>query len=168
MTSNIGDDIRRTFALAAMQKEAKHIQASHQWNRANEIMQRCGRLRETENRLFRDHYDIRVEAARHRLIDDAGRRGRPFRPEGAGADRFNPIAILTQADRDVRAAHHRRLMRIGDLELEKLAALVKQSERENARKHEAQSDFQRAADRRSAQDRRETPGPEKPPGRTRD
>ncbi|MEJ0017576.1 MAG: hypothetical protein WDN25_13620 [Acetobacteraceae bacterium] len=168
MTSTIGDDIRQTFALAAMQREAKHLKTSEQWNRTNEIMQRCARLREQEQLQFHRFYDTRVDAARRRLIDATGQVHRDLRPRDTGSDRFDAEAIRRQAEREVRGAHDRKLIKIGELEFQKLTALVRQSDRENKLRDEVRIGFHRAADRRSAQDRRNAPGPEKPTGPVKD
>jgi hypothetical protein len=159
MAMTLAEELRLTFDLASMRQEAKHIQTPRQWAMANDIGLQARKLRDTEKRLFVERYDSRVETAQRRLIDEGARQRREFKPVGTGADRFDRAAINRQAQRDVRAAHERRLTRIDRIELRELRMLVLQSGRENAIQGMARTDFNRASDRRAGPDRRRN-GPE--------
>lgn len=127
----MGDDIntalRRAFELASMRKAAEALKTPEHWAEATEIGNRSRQLRETEERLFRERYDTRVEAARRRIIDEAGSRQRGFAPRWAGADRFDTEETLRQAQREVRGAHERRLGRIAGVESRALSSLLARS-----------------------------------------
>lgn len=104
-------------------------------------------------------YPTRVEVARRRLIDEAAKRGVELKPWWAGDDRFDKAAIQRQAERDVRRAHERRLLRIEEAERQGLRAIVHRSMRENNMRGIAREAFDRAADRRTGLERRDRERP---------
>lgn len=136
MADSIASELRRAFAVASMRKEAELLQKPEHWAEVRGIRTRAQDLTDTEKRLYHDRYDTRVEAARRRIIDQAGSRTRTFTPGWAGADRFDAADTLRQAHRTVRAAHEQRLGRIDAMELKALTSLVERSGRENARPQE--------------------------------
>lgn len=131
MTTSIASELRNAFELASMRKAAEALKTPEHWAEANEIRNRSQKLRDTEERLYRETYDTRVEAARSRIIDEAGERTRTFAPGWAGADRFDAADTLRQAQREVRNAHEQDQGRIAATELTALTALVDRSGQEN-------------------------------------
>ena len=130
MADHIASELRRAFELASMRKAAEMLTAPDHWAEANAIRMRSQRLRETEERLFRQRFATRVEVARRRIIDEAGTRQRSFAPIWAGADRFDAAQTLRQADREVKQAHEQRLALITRLELNATTGLLARARRE--------------------------------------
>ena len=154
MPLSINEELRRTFELATLRKEAQAIRHREQWNAVQTLHQRCIEARTREKDLYAARYLARVEQRRRRLIDEAGTMQRQLAPIGTGVDRFNPEDRLRQAQRDVRRAHAGRLDRIDEFERRQLSELVTRYRRENAVREKTMIDFSRAADRRSGLDRR--------------
>lgn len=152
MGLSITEELRRTFALATLRREAESAQSPRQWRQLNELKTRCSEARAREEDLYAARYDARVEARRRQLIDMAGTRGRDFKPGFAGADRFSPEGTLNQAQRDVRLAHVRRLQRIDDYEHDTLKASLERFDGENRQRGVARDAFNEAADRRANPD----------------
>lgn len=154
--TKIAEEIRRAFALASMRRVARDIATPTQWSRAGDIQSKARKLRYDEERLFHLRYDTRVETAMKRLIADGGTRRRDLKPSGAASDRFDKASLLLQAQREVRAAHDRRLMTIDRGEMRLLSKLMEESRRENAMSVRMHDAFLRSADRRIGPDRRRT------------
>lgn len=150
----IEDELRRTFELASLRKEAKGIETPRQWAAVTKLRARCRDAIAREKELYASRYDTRVETARRRLIDGAARKDETLKPWWGVADRFSPAATLRQAQRDVRDAHQRRIERIDEFERGQLSIIVEQSRRENRLQGTARDDFNRTADRRTGLERR--------------
>jgi hypothetical protein len=158
MPLTINEEVRRTFELASLRREAKTINTPRQWREVSKMMTRCDDARTREKDLYVARYDSRVEVARRRLVNEAGRKSNDLQPRWATGDRFSPDATLRQAQRDVRAAHQARIERIDEIERKLLRALVQQFGRENAMRGLARESFDRAADRRTGLERRRPRG----------
>lgn len=150
----IAEELRRHFDLASLRREANALRISRHWGARNEIGRRADRARRKEERLYETRYDTRVEQTRLRLIDEAGRKDRDLTPLWASEDRFSPQATLRQAQREVRAAHERRIGRIDEFESKALGDLIRKAMREQNLVNRAQEAFTRATDRRSGMERR--------------
>ncbi|MCA1241455.1 hypothetical protein LC092_03280 [Stappia stellulata] len=157
MALSLSETLRRTFHLAALRREMDVLRTGRQREAARRLMHRCEDLRQREIRRFRDLYDTRVERARRRIIDRAGARHRDLTPAFAGEDRFSPADTLRLAQRDVRAAHERRLARIDEIETRGLETLMRGALRQTTLRGTVRADFKRASNRRSGQDRRRGP-----------
>lgn len=151
---SIDRELRRTFELASLKREAKTILTAGEWQTFRKIEEVHDAQRHAEERRYRDEYDTRVETERRRLIDAAGTKGRSFTHRWAGADRFDKDAIERQARRAVQEAHHRRLTAIDDMRAKDLGRLLKNCERSRSLSRQFQSDFSRAAYRRMGIERR--------------
>lgn len=154
MDQPIADELRRQFDLASLRKEADALKTSRHWHQRAEIGRRTDRARTKEEQLYELRYETRVEQARLRLIDRAGKRSADLKPAWAGDDRFAPDATLRQAQREVRAAHERRLGQIDTFERSALRDLIRKAMRENNVSGRAQEAFTRMVDRRSGMERR--------------
>jgi len=154
MNLPISEELRREFDLVSLRREARALRTSRQWSEVQRLEKRCGGARAKEEALYAARYETRVEQARRRLIDQAGSRSRDLKPGWATEDRFSPDATLRQAQRDVHAAHERRMQRITDYEAGALRGLIAKSMRENNLRGVAREDFGRSVDRRSDMERR--------------
>ncbi|MFD1301744.1 hypothetical protein [Methylobacterium marchantiae] len=159
MGLTLKEELRRAFELATLRREAKDIRTPRQWAQADALMTRSRVLRDREERLFAERYDMRVEATQRRLIDAAGTPPRILQPRWIGLDRFDASALLRQAQRDVHAHHDRRISRIKEAEARALEGIVRHAAQENAVHGIARDAFQRAADQRHIHDRRRRTGP---------
>lgn len=145
----IEDELRRTFELASLRKEATGLRTASQWAAVVKLQGRCAKAFLQEKASFARRYDTRVEIAYRRLLGEAGRPGMTLQPSWASADRFSPDAILRQAQREVRHAHQQRIDRIKDFERRQLSVIVERSRRENRLQGMARDDFNHATDRRA-------------------
>ena len=155
MAFSINEELRRSFELASLRREANAIQSPRQWAEVIKLQTRCRDLRAKEIDLFHSRSTTRVEQRRKRLIDEAGLREFHFKPRWAiGNDRFDPEATLRQAQRDVRGAHAARIKKIEDYERRKLKDYVVRFGRLNEERGLAREAFGRATERRTGFDRR--------------
>lgn len=156
MTLLVRDELKLTFDLATLRHEARSIKAPHQWRRATELINRCVDARTREKDLFAERYDARVEMRRREFVATAGAVHRDLKPGWSAPDRFAPDITLRQAQRDVRNAHATRINRIDLIERRELERLCAEARRENVLRGKAANDFEKAADRRTGEDRRRT------------
>lgn len=157
MNTSITGELKRSFDLASLRKEAKTLNRPEHWAEINRITTRCDKARQREERLHAAFFDTRVEMARRRLIDEAGTIGRDLKPLSFGDDRFDRNAITRQAQRLVLKSHERRLARIDELERRSLGAVVDRARQENPSPAPARDEFTRVANRRDGKDRRSGP-----------
>lgn len=154
MPLSVNEELRRTFELATLRKEAQIIRHPDQWKSVQELRVRCTEARKWEKDLYARHYHTRVEQRRRQLVDQAGAKHSRLVPWGGSVDRFSPAETLRQAQRDVRLIHAARIQRIDDFEHRHLNLLLERYARENGVREKVMSDFGRAADRRSGVERR--------------
>lgn len=154
MESTVTEEIRRTFDLAALRREAASIRTPRLWEDVVDIKRRCQAARTKEKDLYVTRYDSRVETVRRRLVDEAGVITRDFRPGWAGEDNFSPDTTLRQAEREVRERHHSRIGRIDEYERQGLREVVRESMQLNNLEGQAREAFGRATDRRVGPERR--------------
>ena len=155
MRLSVNEELRRTFELATLRKEAKAIKSPDQWWEIQDLRWRCIDAREKEKKLYLNRHSARVEQRRRQLIDEAGTVRREHKPGWAGSDRFDPDITFRQAQRDVRLAHARRIQRIDDFERDRLTVLVDRFREENRMRGVAVQEFGHAADRRGIERRRD-------------
>ena len=148
------DDVRMTFRLATLRREAGAIKTGPQWQRVRAIQERCDKLRKQETRLFKERYLTRVEMQVNALMHKAGRKTLEHKPRFGGVDRFDRDALLRQARRQVAAQHHKRLMVIDHEETRGLEKEMRRAKSENLRKGHAREAFTKTVDRKAAKDRR--------------
>ena len=157
MPVRIDDDLRRTFHLSALRRQAKEIATPRQQHRHADIVESFAKARERLERSYRQQFDTRVEVARRRIIDKAASRRRWLTPMGTAEDRFNPADTLRQARREVRDAHERRRQRLDQIEERMLTDHIEQARRQNLIQGVATSQFRQATERRQAPERRHRP-----------
>ena len=154
MALSTNEEIRRIFELATMRREAEAIKTSHQWRKARSLVDRCWSARFREKKLYAERYQTRVEVRRLQLVNEAGAIGRDFQPAWGGGDKFSPEATKRQAERDVRAAHERRMQRIAQFEHGGLTGIMEECRHLDPHTGLAVDAFSRATDRRDGIDRR--------------
>jgi len=154
MGLGLGEEVRLAFRLATLRREASTVKTGPQWERTRAIGERCERLREEEKKLYRERYLTRVEVARKRLSNDAGKKTREYKPRFVGEDRLDKDALWRQAGREVKAAHRRRLAMIDREEARGLDQEMKRAYGENRCRNVAREDFNKTVDRRTSMERR--------------
>jgi hypothetical protein len=158
MALSLAEQLRRSFDLATLKRQARTLKTARHWQQANHLMLRCDALRTKELRLYRERYDTRVEVECRRLLHDSASARRELKPNWIGQDRFNAADLLRQARRNVLAHHENRLGRLDALETRELRRIVWKAARENQIEGTAQDAFTRAVDRRMGMDRRQQRG----------
>lgn len=154
MSENITQQLKRTFHLAGLRHEAKHIRNSDDWSEMGKIRDRYAKAYRKEERTFRAEYLTRVEAAQKRLIDKAGSKTKDFKHRWFGNDRFNSEAILRQAQREVRAHHRVQMDLIEKRETRELETLLSRNAPDKDQRVRSKYDFQKATNRRDGVERR--------------
>lgn len=154
MTRDPGTEIRTLFAQAALRNEAARGLSGDGWADYQKIQADYADDTRFEERRFLAEYQSRFEAARKRIIDEAGVPERKFAPRWFGRDKFDVGVIDRQADREVRMAHVERLERLRqrrDTSFDMVFAAEGLNPKEPGK---VQTAFTRATDRRSGPDRR--------------
>lgn len=154
MGLNVHEELRRAFELATLRSEAETIRTPRQWQAVARLKERCAAAQMRENALYEEHFLDRVSAARRRIIDAAGSKDAALKPSWGGTDRFNPVATLREAQRQVRASHQGRIARIEAFERRGLALIIERARHEDEARHIARQVFNRAAERRTGRERR--------------
>ncbi len=154
MNLSISQEIKQTFHLVALRKEAKDLVTGRQWEKRDGLIQRCDQARGKEIGLFKERFDVRVANEQKKLIDEAGSKTRNYKPIWAQDDLFDSTTSLAQADSNVRSAHENRIARIDNYERSGLEALMQSARRENKVQGKSVSNFNQTADRRVGGERR--------------
>lgn len=153
--SGIHDDVKKSFELAGLRREAMSILKPDAWQDYTELRDRFDGLKRYEERHYHLEYNTRVETEKKRLIDKAGAKDRNFMPIWSRNDRFNPAAIQKQAHRNVRHAHSQEMARLDQQETRAIESLMDRSVPERAMRGRAKEDFASTTDRRDGDERRE-------------
>lgn len=152
--SRIQDELKQTFDQASLQHRAKKL-TGEDWQEYQRITERHQQTRQALEKDFEIDQPDRVARETRRLINEAGSRTLELKHKGYGADRFNRQEIHRRAHNRVLDAHRRDLDSVDQKETQDLQRLVSRAE---ARQQDPTSkqDFNRAVDRRSGQDRRQS------------
>ncbi|WP_316859211.1 hypothetical protein, partial [uncultured Cohaesibacter sp.] len=102
---SISNDLRRAFERASLNREAKSILTARQWKTFQDITRVHDEQIQQEKRRYEDEFETRVEMARRRIINEAGRKNKDFKPRMLSRDALNKDDVNRQAVRDVQHAH---------------------------------------------------------------
>lgn len=152
--SGIGDDIRRSFDLASLRREAANKLSGEDWRAFRKIKETIDAGRRFAQRDYALDYKSRVEIERKRIIARAGAKEKSFTPFWSRNDRFDAAATLRQAQRNVRKQHEQVMARLDRREREAVHALLGRAETRNQTRETPKQDFARATDRRTGIERR--------------
>ena len=156
MSINISQELRQTFQLAALRKEARSLRTASDWEKGNEIITRYDRGRKKLNRQYYSEYDSHVEKVTQKLIDKGGAKEKNFVHRFLRSDNFDKSAIARQAHRIVQHDHQRRLSALDTRETSELEGLTRSAVERDQTREKPKQDFARAVDRRSGQERRQS------------
>ena len=165
MGIDISEELKRTFDLAALRREAAKTLTATEWKELQNIKKTHDDTRRFENRQYEMEYRTRVEVARKRLINQAGAKSKDFKHRWFGQDRFDKAAIHRQAQRNVRNQHHQLMAGIDQQESRAIRQLLDHCEKRTQLRDKPKKDFNQAADRRLSPDRRQAQS--RPRGRNR-
>lgn len=158
MAESLIHEIRETFRKASLQAEAARGLKGDDWKAYRTIYAQSGERQGAAEQAYRDTYDLRVEAARRWLIDQAGdRKGPSLLLRWFSRDGFDRAEIERQAHRMVRDDHQRTLARIEADRDSRIDTLLHEAERRKDMSEQLKQDFGKAADRRSGIERRKGP-----------
>ncbi|MGX1499819.1 hypothetical protein ACSSV1_004879 [Labrenzia sp. MBR-25] len=147
MTLSLSQQLRQSFDLAALRREAAARLSGKEWERRGVICEHYEMQRAFEKRAFNKSYASRVETVRRRLINEAAQNRKDLRPFFAMHDRFDSDALTAQARREVNGELQARLRRLDRLEARSLTKLVETAERRNRLSKKTKSEFTSAAER---------------------
>lgn len=154
MNLSIHQELKQTFHLAALRKEANTFLTGRQWSQYQQLKDRCQNARDQEQKLFKERYHSRVDQECRKILRDNAAKTRHLKPIGQQDDLFDRASLLKQADTNVRNRHHQRLARITQAEERGIQTLLQRSSRANQLTGQSKDDFTHAADRRSGEERR--------------
>ncbi|MGI9506904.1 MAG: hypothetical protein ACR2RE_28010 [Geminicoccaceae bacterium] len=152
--SDLFKEIKQTFDLATLKREASNILTGKEWEAFQKITHDHARQHRFAKRAYELEYDERVAMARVRLINKAGNKDRGFKPPWSSTDRFDKEAINRQAQKIVRHAFLNEQVRIEGSEAKEISNLIENSEAARTKREKLGRDFERATDRRRGSDRR--------------
>lgn len=155
MTSKTTKRITSIFAEASLEKIARHKLNGREWNSYQKMVKTQKAEIDKVKQTYKDQYQTRVEQARLRLINKAGRKTREFKPRWIGDDLFNKDAINRQAHRDVQNAHQRHIQTLNSSHLDKQQAFIDRSASRQAQQGKPTREFNRKVDRRNSDERRQ-------------
>ena len=130
MSLDLTKNIKATFELATLKRDAKRLLTSKDWKTYEAIKQKHDAFRKVEQQSHIQEYDTRVEVAIKRLIAQAGAKQRDHKPRWAAHDRFDKTAITAQAHRNVQRQQAQVIAGIDEMEKNELSKLLKRTERQ--------------------------------------
>lgn len=155
MDFNISNELKQTFELATLKRQAMHGLSAKDWNAFQKITDRFDEKRRFESRNYKLEYKTRVEQVTRKLIDKAGSKPKDFKHRFFGNDTFDKSAIQRQAHRQVRNHFENTLSVLQKQELSEKSDLMDRAKPNREIKHSAKNQFERATDRRSSRERRQ-------------
>ncbi|MFD0917257.1 hypothetical protein ACFQ14_12625 [Pseudahrensia aquimaris] len=168
MSDTYTEQLRQTFAVAALNREARLNLSGNEWRQYRDIHDEFTKARTYLIERYEAEYDTRIEAARKRLIDQAAGKDRAFTYPHVGRDRFDKSAIDRQARREVRREHLGDIRQLEHRERETKDAFLDDCTHRQDLKKDVKRDFRNATDRRKLIDRRKPQQWRNRPSRKRD
>jgi len=154
MSFDIAKELKRTFDLASLRREAQHHLSGDDWRDYQTIKKSFDDKRGHEKRGFERSYATHVETERRRLIDEAGAKAKHLKHRWFGDDGFDKAAIVRQAHRNVRQRFDRNLAALDDQEHQAIESLLERVSPSRGQQRSLKPGFLQAADRRPGADRR--------------
>lgn len=151
----ISTELDRTFALASLRAEGARLSGTD-WERFQSVRNRYAEAREEEVRSFNEHYRDRVDLALRKLIDEAGAPNRKLVHRWFGHDRFDAERLEKRAERLVREEHYKVMAKFEAAEIAEMSMLLDQVNEDRTPAKTMKPDFEKATDRRSGHDRRQS------------
>ncbi len=156
MVSSLSAEIKKTFELATLRKEAAKIFTPEEWKELQKIKEKFDGQKRYEKRVYDLEYKTRVEVARKRLINKAGEKQKIFNPVWVRNDRFEKDAINRQAVRNVQSQFKKIIQHYESLEARAIRGLLSRCDYARQVREKPRKDFAKAVDRRNGAERRQT------------
>jgi len=154
MSLSISQELKQTFHLHALRREANSQLTGRQWEQRQSLTSRCQKASKKEEHLFVERYQTRINQEYKKLQNERTAKTKEHKPGFVQDDIFDRASLLKQADTNVRNRHEQRLGRIKQFETRELETLLQRSSRENQLTGRSKDAFGRAADRRLGEERR--------------
>ena len=154
MNFSISQELKKTFHVHALRREANHNLTGRQWGDYQQLTDRCQKAHSQEQKLFNERLHSRVDQEYRKIMSGNAAKNWHLKPNGQRDDMFDRKALLEQADTNVRNRHAQRLARITQIEERGIETLLQRSSRENQLTDQSKDAFTRAAERRSGEQRR--------------
>ena len=156
MALDIKGELKRTYGIAALEREAKqHLKAS-EWKQYQGIRKKYDGLRKFEERSFQMEYKTRLRVEQKRVINQRGSKHLDYKHRWFGSDQFDKSATLKQADTNIRSKHDKLIAHLTNKEMGELETLLERAGHRQKAKEKFSQDFQKATNRRTGQDRRQS------------
>lgn len=156
MALNIKGELKRTYGIAALEREAKqHLKAS-EWKEYQGIRERYDGLRNVEERSFQLEYETRLRVEQRRVINQRGAKQLDHKHRWFGSDQFDKSATLKQADTNIRSKHHELIVHLTDKETGEIEALLEGAGHRQKASKKFSRDFQKTTERRDDHERRQS------------
>ncbi len=155
MTQDTANELKHTYDLATMRKNARTLRKPEDWQAAREIMERTKREASRLDHRYRAEYDTRVSEAVKKLMNEAGEVKRTLTHPWFTTNNFDQEAMMKQAHRNVQQDHQAQLNGLGQLEHSELESLMHTIHQRDGLRDKTGRDFEHAAERRSTEERRQ-------------
>jgi hypothetical protein len=106
VTFSITDELKRTFDLVALRREAASTLNGREWREYQKLTKSFGEQKQLEHRTYESEYRSRVEIIRRCLVNKAGEKNKDHVWKLSVHDRFNTSGLTRQAQIIVRNQHH--------------------------------------------------------------
>lgn len=146
MASSITQDLKTTFDLASLRREAHHLRQPDDWKKNRAIRDKFEKQRVDQEQQYFDCYDARVASVTKTLIDRKAQVNKDFKRRWFGQDGFSASLITKQAHRLVQQDHQRRIMKINEREAAALEELVGQVKQRDTALEKPKREFNKARD----------------------
>lgn len=129
MSLSLTEEIKRTFELATLRREALSNLSAQDWQEYQRIQSRYEGERRSAERVYRSEYTMRVERARADLLHRAGRKDANLTARFGRHDRFDKSALERQAHRHVQNEHLALMSKLDERERDDIRSLVEGARR---------------------------------------
>lgn len=148
--------MRKAFKASSLQLEAERLNRPRDWASLRTLVD-GHRMRMWEaNAVYKAEYKTRVEIRMREITDLRGKKTLDHKHPQGMFDKFSASDIRRQAERDVRHNHQKHIARLRRQREHDLRALMEKAQRKQAVQGKAKDGFNRATDRRTGEDRRDT------------
>jgi hypothetical protein len=154
MSFDISNELKNTFELATLKRQAMHGLSAKDWDAFQKITDNYDAKRRFEARAYKLEYKTRVDEVTRKLIDKAGSKTKDFKHRIFGSDAFDKDALRRKAHLQVRGEYENTLSALQQSELLEKRDLMARAKPAHNLKHSAKHQFARATDRREGLDRR--------------
>lgn len=156
MEINLSEELKRTFNLLSVRREAEALRTKEDWEALKEIRSRYKNETEHKVQEYEETYEAKTNAEVKKLMDKAGSDNLDFTHPDVANDAFKKERLIRQAHKQVQYEHEKEMGQLADNEIEEIEALIEKAQSRDALFGKAEQDFNQTVDRRDGQERRIT------------